>query len=247
MNVRRIAEQECAALSKFRDDAMVDVIRREPIDARNNDAETLDHAAADVVPPELVVRSVFANDSDQPYMSVALQRKRCDKIRLVERNVKLVIDDRSARFCIGNVKHMGVSPARERASEHFAHFRMRAVATGDVRSFAGCFAAVGHLQPRDDTVAAIVEMDKLDGPLDFDAGLAQPIGQQSLVLILRKNEHVRKRADASAHRAEHNVRNLPALDPQIDGCKLEAALDDAGGKSDLPIELERPRMDDERA
>src|SRR5436190_4363544 len=67
------------------------------------------------------------------------------------------------------------------------------------------------------------------------------------MLVLRKNDHVRERTRARPHSAEMNMRNLPALDPEVHVGERESALDDGGGKPDLPIELERSGVDREGA
>src|SRR5437773_3849818 len=67
------------------------------------------------------------------------------------------------------------------------------------------------------------------------------------MLILRKNDHIRECADAGPDGAEMNMGNLPALDPKIHVGERESALDDGGGKPDLPIELERSGVDREGA
>lgn len=123
---------------------------------------------------------------------------------------------------------------------------MRAVTAGEIRRFAGFLSAVGHSKTRDDTVAALVERNELHRSLDCNAEAAQTLDQQPLVLVLRKNDHVRKRADADSNSAEVDVSNLPTFSPQIDGGELESALNDSVGKTDLSIELERSRVDDER-
>jgi len=82
VNVRCIAQQKCAAVPEFRNDAVVDVIRREPIDPLDVDADPLDDAPADVVPSELVVRNVrlFLDRPDQTRARFALQRENAEKI-----------------------------------------------------------------------------------------------------------------------------------------------------------------------
>ena len=61
---------------------MVNVIRREPIDPLDVDGDPLDDAPADVVPSELVVRTVrfFLDRPDQTRARFALQRENAEKI-----------------------------------------------------------------------------------------------------------------------------------------------------------------------
>jgi GNAT superfamily N-acetyltransferase len=73
------------------------------------------------------------------------------------------------------------------------------------------------------------------------------LDQQPLMFVLRKDDQIRERTDAGPYAAEMNMRDLPALDPQIQVGEWEPALDDGIGESNLPIELECSCVDDERA
>jgi hypothetical protein len=92
-----------------------------------------------------------------------------------------------------------------------------AVAAGDERDFADVDTVACALKPRDDAIVAFLESDEFRLPLDLYSSVAQPIDQQLLVLVLRKNERIGIRADASAHRSDHQSRNLAPRDPQIRG------------------------------
>src|SRR6185437_15757577 len=96
-----------------------------------------------------------------------------------------------------------------------------------------------------DVVAAIVERAQRAWTLDIDAAAAQAVDEQALVLVLGKNDHVRKRTGAGADRADVDPRGVPALDPQIHRVEANAAIDDVVGDAELPIELERARMNDQ--
>jgi hypothetical protein len=99
--------------------------------------------------------------------------------------------------------------------QRLTHAGMSAVTAGDERSRARVQAAVCALDPRHDMIAALLEPDEFRLALDRDAGASETIEQQSLVLLLRKDERVRLRADAGAHLAKHEARNRAARDPQI--------------------------------
>ena len=62
------------------------------------------------------------------------------------------------------------------------------------------------------------------------------------MLVLRKDQRVRKRTEARAHFAEHGMCRLSAGHPQIGGENLPSTLDDWRGEADLAVELERPRL-----
>ena len=67
------------------------------------------------------------------------------------------------------------------------------------------------------------------------------------MLVLRKDQHVRKRADASAHVAEHGVRHRLAGRPEIDGAHRPSSRDDRVCEADLAVQLERARLHGQRA
>ena len=161
--------------------------------------------------------------------------------------MQLMIHHRSGSFGVRDIKEPRVGSAGKTEAQQLAHVRARTVAAGEVRGFTRVLAAVRILQTRDDTVAAVFESHELKGSLNFNAELTQTFDQQALVLVLRKNDHVGKRADAGAHIAEVHARGVTPLGPEIDGGKPQSALDDRVGEADLPVELECSRMHNERA
>ena len=161
--------------------------------------------------------------------------------------MQLMIHHRSGSFGVRDIKEPRVGFAGKTEAQQLAHVRARTVAAGEVRGFTRVLAAVRILQTRDDTVAAVFESHELKGSLNFNAELTQTFDQQALVLVLRKNDHVGKRADAGAHIAEVHARGVTPLGPEIGGGKPQSALDDRVGEADLPVELERSRMHNERA
>jgi len=83
--------------------------------------------------------------------------------------------------------------------------------------------------------------------VDVNADCGQAIDQQALVLILRKNQQVRKRAQTLAHFPEDGTRRLPAGHPEICRDYPPATFDDGVGEADLAVELERPSLHGKRA
>ena len=83
--------------------------------------------------------------------------------------------------------------------------------------------------------------------LDLDAELGQAVGQQTLVLILGKDQRVREWAEACAHVAEEKTRLVLAGHPEIRGNELPPTLDDRAGEAELSIQLKRARLHGNRA
>src|SRR5262250_531474 len=97
-------------------------------------------------------------------------------------------------------------------------------------------------QARAHPVARVLKTQELDAALDRDAHLAQPLDQHSLVLILRVDERIRKRAQPHPAIAEARTGDLPALDPEIGREEANAALDHGRGETDLLVKLECARL-----
>ena len=89
----------------------------------------------------------------------------------------------------------------------------------------------------------ILEAEEFGPALDLDPRLAQPVDQEPLVLVLREDHQVRERTQALPHRAEADTGGFPAPHPQVCGRELQSLIDHRLGQADLPVELERPRVD----
>ena len=119
MDVGGVAEEKRAACAEPIGDSMVDAIRREPVHARDVDANPLEDARPHVVPRQVVVR-VFGSLSqgpDEPRTPSALQRKHGEKVRSVQRHVQLAVHRLAAGVDVGDVEEMRVGPARETDTE----------------------------------------------------------------------------------------------------------------------------------
>src|SRR5262249_20266451 len=115
----------------------------------------------------------------------------------------------------GDIKEVLVRSAREADRQALADTRMGTVTAGNESCLAGLEACVRTPEVRDYVAAALLEADEFRLPLDRCPGIAQPVDQQPFVLVLRKDERIRVRADARAHVAEHRVRDLATRDPEV--------------------------------
>src|SRR5262245_51682120 len=112
MDVRCVAEEERAAFAELRRDSVVHVIRREPIDSADVEAELLDRATTDVLERKLAAlddRFPFES-SDEPNVVVARHREYRQEIGLAKVDMQFAIDGRSARFDVGDVEDPLVAP-----------------------------------------------------------------------------------------------------------------------------------------
>ena len=93
----------------------------------------------------------------------------------------------------------------------------------------------------------ILEAEQLRPALDLDADPGEAVDQQTLVLVLRKDQRVGERAEARAHLAENRVRHLLAGHPEIGGEDVPSTFDDRVSQADLPVQLERACLHGQRA
>src|SRR5256885_3279552 len=107
---------------------------------------------------------------------------------------------------------MLVRSAREGDAEVLADRRARPVAAGEERGAAGRSS-----QLRLDAIARLLEAEELDAALHLDAELREPLDEESLVLVLRIDEGIGKRAERRAERAELDVRRFPSARPEVRG------------------------------
>src|SRR5262249_58202435 len=72
-----VTQQERAPFLEAVGDAMMDAIRREPVDTLNIEAHAAEEILTDVVPGQrlLLRRRLLAHDADEPHAPVALQRE----------------------------------------------------------------------------------------------------------------------------------------------------------------------------
>ncbi len=176
-----------------------------------------------------------AHGADEPRVAVLFQRKDGKKIARVQRDVQLAVHRRAARFDVGDVEQVIVRAARETDRQRLPHRGTRAVAAGDEGGLARLGGSVRPLESREHTAVRFLERHELCLALDFDAGLGQAVDQQALVLVLRKDQHVRKRTDTRAHVAEGRARHLLAGRPEIDGSHLPSAGEDRVREADLTV------------
>ena len=93
----------------------------------------------------------------------------------------------------------------------------------------------------------ILESHQFGRTLNVDAGALEVIDQQALVLILRKDEKVRKWGESGPNRSDVGSRDVPAVDPEVHRVERDGARDDVVGDPQLAIELQGAGMDHQRS
>src|SRR5712692_1906861 len=116
---------------------------------------------------------------------------------------------------------------------------MRAIAPRNVGRLARLRGSIRPFQARAYTTGCILEVQELGAALHLDAGRGQTIDQQALVLVLRKDQRIRERAEARAHSTEDSACHPLTGYPDIRCGDRPSALDDRVSKADLPVQLER--------
>ena len=162
-------------------------------------------------------------------------------------DVQLAVHRRSARVHVGDIEQMGVRPARKTDLQRLAHGGMRAVASGNVGGLTFLCGSIRPCEAREHTTIRLRKAQQFRPALDRDAEFGQAIDQQALVLVLGKDQRVRKRAEACAHLAEDGARHLLAGHPEIRGEGLPSTLDDRVSEADLAVQLQRACLHGNRA
>src|SRR5947207_1437866 len=124
---------------------------------------------------------------------------------------------------------------------------MCAIAARNVQRAARFGRAVRALEHRMHAVVVVCERQQLRRTFDLHAELGEAIDEQPFVLVLREREYIRKGTQPASHVTKGNATNLLAREPQVCRDELEPALHDRVGESHLAIDLERARLDRNRA
>ena len=192
--------------------------------------------------------ATVAHGADESRPSVALQREDGQKVGLVERDVQLAVHHRAARLDVGDVEQVRVRAAgkADRSAARATWSARRRIRQG--RRPRTSLRAVRH--------ASVWREHRRDRPrsrtalsrFDLDAGLAQPIDQQPLVLVLRIDHDVRKWAETCSDVAESAcARLLCRATQRLTRGQLPSTSHDLVREPICLYELERPRVDGERA
>src|SRR5258708_37661185 len=112
---------------------------------------------------------------------------------------------------------------------------MRTIASRYVGCLARLLGSIRTLQAREHMTTHILEVQELRSSPDLDAGLGQAIDQQTLVLVLRKDQRVREGAQSRAHVGEDCACHILASHPEIGGHAFPSTLDDRMGAADLAV------------
>lgn len=241
VKVRGITEQEHATGAEMIGDAVMHVIAGEVAHVHVRQLEPLRHILRHVFPRlgravRLGRRADHAGAADR-------ERERGEKLRRVERDMELAVQDRAGAIDIGDEEQMRVRRARQADAERRSHRRVRTIAARDVRG-AACQAVV---EPRVDAVFILRELDERTRSIDLHAGGSERADQQALVRALRIHQLERIRAEPFAETRELDSPGVLAADPPVRRRRSPALADHLVGDAELAIELERARRDADRA
>ena len=117
---------------------------------------------------------------------------------------------------------------------------------GDVRRLEQ-FLAAFRSERRAHSVGALLEMDELRLTLDANAGPLEMVDEHPLMRVLRIHEREGEGAQSLADGVDPDASPWSTADPEIDGGYLDAARNGVVRDSDLPVELERARLDGQRS
>ena len=169
MDMRRVAQQEGAAVTEMLRHAMVHVIGREPVHLPHLHLEVLDRVAADILERERIgmVGPFVPHGADQARAPLAGHGKDAQEVGFVEIGVQPAIDRRAGRFDVGHIEDLTISSAGISHAHRLAHDRTGTIAAGDVARLAGLLMAFGSAQPCADAIALVAEADQFGPSLDL--------------------------------------------------------------------------------
>src|SRR4051812_49361591 len=117
--------------------------------------------------------------------------------------------DRPAAQGVGNIEEVRIGAAGVADSQGLAHLRAGSVAPGEVVRLADLLGSVRPPQSCPHA-RALFKVEELGPTLDRQAFLLKAPDKQSLVLVLREDQHVRIETEAPADLAEGGARYSPA-------------------------------------
>ena len=204
----------------------------------------LDRPAADVFELERigVIGALVAHGSDQARPTLPGQGKDREEISLVKVDMQFAVERRAGSFNVGDIEDLPIGAAGKACTDRLAHDRAGAVAAGDVACLAGFLPALRPAKAGDHVLALVREADQFGPALNRDAELLQPLDQQPLMLVLRKDLQERIGRQVRTDALKRQARRRFALHPQIDGGNLVPMFDDGVGEAELAVEFERPRL-----
>ena len=164
--------------------------------------------------------------------------------------MELFVHRGAAALDVGDVEEVLVGAAGELGVDRGADRRPGAVAAGEVRGVAARDRAVRSAERRRDplvAVAADLEGDELGAPLDPNAERREALREEQLVLVLRKDDPERIRAETAPEVTELEPSCALGPAPEVDGGEDETAAHDLRREIDTAVELEGARLHRERA
>ncbi len=109
------------------------------------------------------------------------------------------------------------------------------------------FLAGFRSECRAHSVGALLETDELRLTLDANAGPLEMVDEHPLMRVLRIHEREGEGTQSLADGVDRDASPWSATHPEIEGRYLDAARHGVVCDSDLPVELERARLDGQRS
>ena len=150
------------------------------------------------------------------------------------------------RFDVCDIEEMLIGSPWKSNPDRLAHRGTRPIAACQIASPARLDGSVRRSNLCNNAVIRILETEEFRLTLNLDANSSQPLNQQTLMLVLGKDQRVWVWADPHAHVSEHSMRRPSARNPEIRGVDSSSPLDHQIGDAKLRIKLERSCLHGER-
>src|SRR4051812_35610204 len=129
--------------------------------------------------------------------------------------MQLAIHHWPAPLGISNIEEVRIGAAREAGAQDATHCGTRSVTSGEVLRLANLLTPIGPFHASEHASTTVLEAEELGLALDHHALSRQLFDQKALVLVLRKDQHVRERAHTLADVTEVDTRHLLAPSPKV--------------------------------
>jgi hypothetical protein len=135
-----------------------------------------------------MVGPLVPNGSDQSGSSLSSQREQGQEIRLVQISMQFSVEWRAFPLDVCNIEEMSISATWEARANGLANKRAGAVAARDVSRLADLLTPIRTPEAGCDETTPIFEPDQLGAAFNGDAKRPQPLDEETLVFVLRKDE-----------------------------------------------------------
>ncbi len=240
VDVRSVPEDESAPAAKPICDAVVHMVRAEPVHlADAGEAVRLQFR------PDMLEAGLLGHGGTQlTHDAVTVRfghRKEGQKVIVVEADVQVALADLAFKRNVSNVEALIVGAPAQGHTDRVPHHAARAVTPGDEGRAQGRLLSSAR-QRGGDPLVILGEADDLGLPVHLYAETLELPDQQRFVLILGQDVQVRMRGEALADAVQADGSAPPTPDEQVQAVEVPSARHGGLTQAELIVELQSPGL-----